>query len=170
MRTALATAIEACRITDGDYATPPNSGPTGAFFISHAPTAPMFCIASDGSDWTQCGFFGRAWEHVSVSLPGLDYTPRWEDMAFVKLAFWMDDETVIQIHPPKSCYVNYHPACLHLWRPIGFMIPLPPIETLAPCIGKSENPPLRKAIAVDEHRKQSRRRTRRAKSARRGSR
>lgn len=31
-----------------------------------------------------------------------------------------------QYHPPKSAYVNNHPNCLHLWRPIGIEMPRPP--------------------------------------------
>lgn len=40
--------------------------------------------------------------------------------------FWGPEETVIQYHPPKSEYVNNHPSVLHLWRPTGVDLPLPP--------------------------------------------
>jgi hypothetical protein len=33
---------------------------------------------------------------------------------------------VIQYHPPESEYVNNHPNCLHLWRPTGCALPMPP--------------------------------------------
>lgn len=69
------------------------------------------------------------WEHVSVSLPGR--CPNWPEMARVKSLFWGDDETVVQFHPPKADYVNVHPNCLHLWKPIGVELPLPPREALA---------------------------------------
>ena len=38
----------------------------------------------------------------------------------------IEDETVVQYHPPKSDYVNNHPYCLHLWRPHSQEIPRPP--------------------------------------------
>jgi hypothetical protein len=68
----------------------------------------------------------QGWEHVSVSLP--DRCPTWEEMHKVKTLFWRDDETVIQIHPPQSKYVNQHPFCLHLWRKADAEQPLPPIQ------------------------------------------
>lgn len=64
------------------------------------------------------------WEHVSVSAA--TRCPVWEEMSFVKDLFWTDEECVIQYHPPKSEYVNIHPNVLHLWKPIGVTIPLPP--------------------------------------------
>lgn len=33
-----------------------------------------------------------------------------------------------QLHPAKSEYVNIHPYCLHLWRPLEREIPMPPVE------------------------------------------
>lgn len=71
------------------------------------------------NDATECG-----WEHVSVSLP--NRPPNWAEMAFVKDLFWHEEDAVMQLHPPRSCYVNNHPFCLHLWRPRDATIPLPP--------------------------------------------
>ena len=56
-----------------------------------------------------------AWDHVSVSLK--TRTPTWEEMCHIKSLFFADEEVVMQLHPAKSAYVNYHPFCLHLWRP-----------------------------------------------------
>lgn len=70
------------------------------------------------------------WEHVSVSLR--HRTPNWEEMCHIKYLFWDDEETVIQFHPPKSQYVNYHPYCLHLWKPNNYNIILPPMDTVGP--------------------------------------
>ena len=64
------------------------------------------------------------WEHVSVSLP--DRTPTWDEMCAIKAMFWDADDCVIQYHPPRSSYINNHPHCLHLWRPVGHDIPMPP--------------------------------------------
>lgn len=72
----------------------------------------------DGSDGLE------RWEHVSVSRE--DRCPTWEEMCMVKALFWEDEETVIQIHPPKSQYVNRHKFCLHLWRYVGVEQQLPP--------------------------------------------
>jgi hypothetical protein len=68
---------------------------------------------------------GEGWEHVSVSLE--DRCPTWDEMCQVKGMFWGDDDCVMQLHPPKSEWVNNHPFCLHLWRPVGVDIPTPPM-------------------------------------------
>jgi hypothetical protein len=86
----------------------------------------MQVIISDGSDWAALGLPGPAWEHVSVSLK--DRCPTWEEMAWVKSLFFGDEECVIQFHPPRSRYVNRHRFCLHLWRPVGVEMPMPPLE------------------------------------------
>jgi len=52
--------------------------------------------------------------------------PRWDEMCFVKDLFWDAEETVMQLHPPKSMWINNHPFCLHLFRPLNETIPLPP--------------------------------------------
>lgn len=74
----------------------------------------VLCQVSDGLDW----------EHVSVTI-NRQRTPTWEVMNHVKDLFWDEEDIVIQFHPPKSQYVNRHPFCLHLWRPIGTILPLP---------------------------------------------
>lgn len=68
--------------------------------------------------------WGGGWEHVSV-CPS-NRTPDWNEMCAIKEMFWNDDEVVMQLHPTKSNYVNLMPNCLHLWRPIGQEIPVPP--------------------------------------------
>lgn len=73
---------------------------------------------------------GEGWDHVSVSLR--HRVPTWEEINWIKNLFFEDDETVIQIHPPKSQYVNCCKTCLHLWRPWGQEIKLPPRWMLAP--------------------------------------
>ena len=39
---------------------------------------------------------------------------------------WAAEEAVMQLHPPRSKWINNHPYCLHLWRPLNQEIPLPP--------------------------------------------
>lgn len=70
--------------------------------------------------------WGGGWEHVSVAPSKKRITPSWDDMCLIKDIFFKEDEAVIQIHPPKSEYVNNMPNCLHLWRPIDQEMPLPP--------------------------------------------
>ena len=114
------------RIRNGVYRSDASNGNNGAFFVpnraarQHAlstrehSSVPLKVIASDG----------EGWEHVSVSLP--TRCPTWAEMAFIKSVFWDADDCVVQFHPPESEYVNNHPFCLHLWRPIGRQIPTPP--------------------------------------------
>lgn len=87
----------------------------GAFII-RVGGAYLWAIASDGGDW----------EHVSVSVKDSKRTPTWDEMCFVKSLWWGPEEVVIQYHPAESEYVNNHPGCLHLWRPIGVELPTPP--------------------------------------------
>lgn len=62
------------------------------------------------------GYDEHGWEHVSVSPYDHSITPSWDDMCRLKDIFFEDEETVFQIHPAKSHYVNKMPNCLHLWR------------------------------------------------------
>jgi len=64
------------------------------------------------------------WEHVSVSCR--NRCPNWQEMCFVKDLFWDAEEAVMQLHPPRSRWINNHPFCLHLWRPLKESIQLPP--------------------------------------------
>lgn len=84
-------------------------------------------LASDGEGWP---YEPPPWEHVSVSLA--DRCPTWEEMCFVKNLFWEPHEEVVQFHPAKSDYVNFHPHTLHLWKPVGVKFLMPPSETVGP--------------------------------------
>lgn len=68
---------------------------------------------------------GMGWQHVSVSVERDSRCPTWEAMCYVKDLFWEGHEVVIQFHPAKDDYINYHPGCLHLWKPIGKDIETP---------------------------------------------
>jgi len=98
----------------GSYNSDDSDENNGAFYI---PTPhfhkPLLVIASDG----------LGWEHVSVSLE--TRCPNWDEMCLLKDLFWDSEDIVIQIHPPKSKYINQHPYCLHLWRPINAQILIP---------------------------------------------
>ncbi len=96
-------------------------GNKGMFIIPHPKIEKYFlqCVISDGAGW----------EHVSVTIQStirkVERCPTWEEMCIVKDIFFEPEETVMQLHPPKSQYVSTHPYCLHLWRPLGIALPLP---------------------------------------------
>ena len=98
-------------------------GGFGDFLIPHG-RVKLAVIASAGDG-------GVPWEHVSVSIPGHQRTPSWEEMDYVKRLFWGDGETVMQLHVPRSEHKNLHPWCLHLFRPTNVEIPRPPNFTVA---------------------------------------
>ena len=60
--------------------------------------------------------YQMGWEHLSVSMPSK--TPSWDQMCMMKEIFWDDEEEAFEYHPKKSEYVNIHPHCLHIWRPV----------------------------------------------------
>ena len=100
------------RLKEGDLKSNDSIGNNGCFVIPYNDTY-LVAIASDG----------LGWDHVSVSTKGR--TPTWEEMCFVKDLFFDEEESVFQIHPKRSEYVNFHKYCLHLWRPQNVDIPLP---------------------------------------------
>jgi len=138
MRQRLSEAIELCRLQGGS-----GSGCYGTFLLVCPVTnRTLYVIASDGRDWhtaeEDLDLPGEPWEHISASVRDPDAlvgrrvapeTPTWEEMCWLKDAFWDADECVIQFHPPRSEYVNAHQTCLHLWKP-PYPTPCPPRATL----------------------------------------
>lgn len=86
--------------------------------------------AIDGNIMQIVASCDMGWEHVSVSMR--DRCPTWEEMDGVKRMFFNPYETAIQFHVPEANHINLHPYCLHLWRPLGFNIVLPPPELVGP--------------------------------------
>jgi hypothetical protein len=123
MRAQFSDRLEAGRFRSGAYASEPRRR-YGAFEVQGPSGAKLALIASDGGDDPLMGELG-AWEHVSVSTA--KRTPNWREMSFVKDLFWDEEECVLQFHPPRSRYVNCHPFCLHLWRPLDDHVRLPPM-------------------------------------------
>jgi hypothetical protein len=115
MKENLSSKFEEGRIREGYYASDKSYGCMGAFIVQ-GPCGEKLRIVSSGGQ--------NGWEHVSVSIERR--IPNWQEMCFVKEAFWNDDECVMQLHPPKSDYINLHPNCLHLWCPMDELIPMPP--------------------------------------------
>lgn len=112
---------EKYRVISGSLRTTSADGNNGLFLIPPRRKSPLLrIIASDGAGW----------EHVSVST--LKRCPTWNEMSLVKALFWEPEDCVIQYHPPRSEYVNCHPHCLHLWRPIDLEILRPPAELVGP--------------------------------------
>lgn len=129
MKSKVPPEVEKHRLTTGPMKSDSSYGMNGFFMLSLKGQT-LAVMVSDGVDWKKGGMTGEPWEHASVSL--MHRCPSWNEMCYVLGLFWNDDETVIQIHPPKEHYVNVHPNCLHLWKPVGIEIPLPPRSTLAP--------------------------------------
>lgn len=86
----------------------------GCFLVPIKGATPVQVIASAS----------EGWEHVSVSRP--NRCPTWAEMCHIKDVFWDESDCVMQLHPPKSEYVNSHQFCLHMWKPYGAEIPMPP--------------------------------------------
>ncbi len=129
MRRPLPDRVERARETTGECATPYGED-YGRFRLVSNDGTRLLVIASPGSDEVP-------WEHVSVSARSLNFLkslrcPTWEEMAWIKSLFWNDDEAVVEYHPPKAEYVNHHPHCLHLWRPLHLPLPIPPSIAVGP--------------------------------------
>lgn len=97
MRENVSKVLKRARVTAGPMCSDPSYGLTGAFMLRH-----------DGKELRVIASDSGGWEHVSVTA--LLRTPTWEEMCWVKDLFWKSEETVLQYHPPKSCYVNSTPT------------------------------------------------------------
>lgn len=105
----------------------------GHFMLNGPEGHDLFVVVSNGSDWHECGLADPPWEHVSVTRRpsgSLVRIPTWREMEFVRSCFFEDEELVLQFSVPRSKHVNVHEGCLHLWRPIGAEVPLPPPATV----------------------------------------
>ena len=121
MKSTVPQILESGRVFDGPFASKPADGFNGVFFVGLADGARLKIVASSKH---------QGWEHVSVSLE--DRCPTWWEMCAVKEMCWEDEEAVMQLHPPRSDYVDFNEFCLHMWRPLRRQIPLPPSELVGP--------------------------------------
>jgi hypothetical protein len=111
--------LDIYREIEGPFATPKGVR-YGKFVV---PDHGLLIIAHDGRGNNPLS----GWEHVSVSLYNAPKVcPTWDLMCWVKNLFWDEHEAVFQLHPAKADYVNRHPGCLHLWRPVDGKFPTPP--------------------------------------------
>ncbi len=115
---------ELFRIRSGPLASTPSDGNNGAFLFKPTETPRNTMLAAIASDGDGEGLSEVPWEHVSVSTK--KRCPYWDEMAFIKRMFWDEEDVVVQFHPKESEYINQHPNCLHLWRPVGIRLPTPP--------------------------------------------
>lgn len=122
MRKTPPTELERARVRQGPYAS--NVGDMHGVFYLRTARNQVLSIMSSGPD----DEFG--WEHVSVSMRTM--TPSWADMCRIKDLFWYEHEAVVQYHPAKADYVNHHPHCLHLWRPLDGVMRAPPSHLVGP--------------------------------------
>lgn len=112
MRKEILSRVQNARVKTGRFASSDTDGNNGLFIFKYKHRL-IKVIASDGAGW----------DHVSVSLK--HRCPTWPEMCFIKDLFFDPEETVIQFHPPKSNYKNFHVYTLHLWRQHGVDVQLP---------------------------------------------
>ena len=121
MRKRTPDRLEQGRCHIHDYVDYPPGNMNG-FFMVQGPCGEVLKIIASTADVQPETVQG--WEHVSVSTRRRP--PNWQEMCFVKDLFFDPEETVVQLHPPKSKWISNHPNCLHMWRNVHFEIPLPP--------------------------------------------
>lgn len=113
------TLLDAFRVTDRnmlEYSGGWAGDETCGAFIVKSPI--------DGHMLRVIASSGEGWDHVSVSRT--TRCPNWPEMCAVKELFFVDNETAMQLHPPRADWINNHQYCLHLWRPHDGAIPRPP--------------------------------------------
>jgi hypothetical protein len=86
----------------------------------------MFRFTFEGQALRVIAGEGDGWQHVSVTVEGDKRPPKWKVMCAVKDLFFEPEHWVVQYHPAQEVYVNMHPGCLHLWRPLDAPLPTPP--------------------------------------------
>ena len=113
MRSEYPEKVEKGRTIQGQFASKPGER-HGLFLFKLQTGLRCMVVASDGAGW----------DHISITLK-VKRCPFWNEMCELKSLFFEDEETVMQLHPPKSAWVNNVEHCLHLWRPQHAEIPLP---------------------------------------------
>lgn len=98
----------------------------GAFvFLKGEVNLSVLVQISDG--WEHVSVAGQTMQMVDNEMKTQPVMPTWDDMSAIKAVFFEEEETVIQIHPPRSMNASAHDCTLHLWRPTGKVeFPLPP--------------------------------------------
>jgi len=127
MKNFAAAGLNKYRLRHGITGSTDELGNFGTFIIPLDDKTAMCVLANDGLP--ECDH----WEHVSLHIKRrnelgkwINRLPTWNEMCKAKELFWEDDECVMQLHPPKTDYINHNPHVLHLWRPENQTIPRPP--------------------------------------------
>lgn len=119
MKDKVSKYLESRRVSTPQIYSDASFGFNGVFEVIDGKGTMLRVICSDK----------MGWEHVSVTVrSGEKRTPTWAEMDWIKGLFWKDTETVIQLHVPRERHINNSEFCLHMWRPIGMEIPLPPMN------------------------------------------
>lgn len=84
-----------------------------------------FVIKRNGVELRCIAANDEGWDHVSVTT-NLPRCPTWAEMEHIKRLFFQDGEVAMQLHVATPDHISAHPYCLHIWRPHGVDIPLPP--------------------------------------------
>jgi hypothetical protein len=92
----------------------------------------FFSLRLNGLGLTVIASNGEGWLHVSVSIQGSRQPPSWSIMCQVKDLFFEPEDWVVQFHPAKSEYVNFHEGVLHLWKSLDKEMPTPPWFLVGP--------------------------------------
>jgi hypothetical protein len=137
MRSVFSERAERGRELGGAVASS-RGDPWGRFFLRTNDGAELLVFVTAGDDVIP-------WDHVSVSTR--KRCPTWDEMCWVKGLFFEDEETVMQLHPPKSEWISDHPTCLHLWRPLRSEIPRPPGVAVGLGLGEEKNRAFGKALS-----------------------
>ena len=85
----------------------------------------VFRIPRSGYELLVIASNGDGWDHVSVSRSDAA-NPSWDDMCEAKKLFFDDSETVVQFYMVVAKHINVPLPVLHLWKPQGEEIKLPP--------------------------------------------
>ncbi len=65
----------------------------------------------------------KLWMHISLSYP--NKLPKWKEVVECKELFGCQETLAVQVIPPRSEYVNYHPFCLNIFVLLDGERPLP---------------------------------------------
>jgi hypothetical protein len=88
--------------------------PAGSAAFGYKAKATLMVIAANGDGW----------DHVSVSTKAR--CPEWGEMMLIHRLFFRPDEVTVQYGMPEADHISVHPYVLHLWRPHGVVLPVPP--------------------------------------------
>lgn len=113
--------LNKCRLKSGPYGSTESDGFNG-----------FFCLLVNGLKIKVLSGIGCGWHHVSVSIHDSDQPPSWSVMCQVKDLFYEPEDWVVQYHPAKSEYVNFHLGVLHLWKCLDREMPTPPSILVGP--------------------------------------